>query len=107
MHFGARLPSDSSNGDGYTHDIDVSEQLRSSTLTLQVDVQVVDVYCQPSRSSRQGDLRLSGPPTSQDDDDGARTRNRRVSADFRVDSLATEPPTPKLFGPRQIRTRAK
>ncbi|GFO35206.1 hypothetical protein PoB_006171100 [Plakobranchus ocellatus] len=57
-------------------------------------------------SSQQGDLRLSGPPTSQDDDDGARTRNRRVSADFRVDSLATEPPTPKLFGSRQIRTRA-
>ncbi|GFN96386.1 hypothetical protein PoB_002289200 [Plakobranchus ocellatus] len=57
-------------------------------------------------SSQQGDLRLSGPPSSQDDDDGARTRNRRVPADFRADSLATEPPTPKLFGPRQIRTRA-
>ncbi|GFO13170.1 hypothetical protein PoB_003967500 [Plakobranchus ocellatus] len=55
----------------------------------------------------QGDLRLSGPPSGQDDDDGARTRNRRVPADLRADSLTTEPLTPKLFGPRQIRTRAK
>ncbi|GFN92448.1 hypothetical protein PoB_001895400 [Plakobranchus ocellatus] len=58
------------------------------------------------KNPQQGDLRLSGPPSGQNDNDGTRTRNRRVPADIRADSLATEPPTAKLFGPRQIRTRA-
>ncbi|GFO00080.1 one cut domain family member [Plakobranchus ocellatus] len=40
-------------------------------------------------SPQQGDLRLSGQGAG----GGARTRNRRVPADFRVDSIATEPPT--------------
>ncbi|GFN87038.1 hypothetical protein PoB_001354400 [Plakobranchus ocellatus] len=43
---------------------------------------------------QQGDLRLSGPPSGQDAGGGARTRDRRVPADLRADSLATVPPTP-------------
>ncbi|GFO16920.1 hypothetical protein PoB_004342500 [Plakobranchus ocellatus] len=45
-------------------------------------------------SPQQGDLRLSGPPSGQGAGGGARTRDRRVPADFRADSLATVPPTP-------------
>ncbi|GFN75936.1 hypothetical protein PoB_000244200 [Plakobranchus ocellatus] len=43
---------------------------------------------------QQGDLRLSGPPSGQDAGGGARTRDRRVPADLRADTLATVPPTP-------------
>ncbi|GFO00004.1 hypothetical protein PoB_002650900 [Plakobranchus ocellatus] len=43
---------------------------------------------------QQGGLRLSGPPSGQGAGGGARTRDRRVSADLRADSLATVPPTP-------------
>ncbi|GFO25098.1 hypothetical protein PoB_005160300 [Plakobranchus ocellatus] len=42
----------------------------------------------------EGDLRLSGPPSGQGAGSGARTRDRRVPADLRADSLATVPPTP-------------
>ncbi|GFN96276.1 hypothetical protein PoB_002278200 [Plakobranchus ocellatus] len=45
-------------------------------------------------SPHQGDLRLSGPPSGQDAVGGARTRDRRVLADLRVDSFS---PTPLLF----------
>ncbi|GFN80729.1 NADP dehydrogenase [ubiquinone] 1 subunit c2 [Plakobranchus ocellatus] len=45
---------------------------------------------------QQGDLRLSGPPSGQDAGGGARTRDRRVPADLRADSLATVPPTPPI-----------
>ncbi|GFN74368.1 hypothetical protein PoB_000087400 [Plakobranchus ocellatus] len=45
-------------------------------------------------SPQQGDLRLSDPPSGQGAGDGARTRDRWVSADLSADSLATEPPTP-------------
>ncbi|GFO08923.1 hypothetical protein PoB_003542800 [Plakobranchus ocellatus] len=45
-------------------------------------------------SPQQGDLRLSGPPPRQDAGGGARTRDRRVPADLRADSLSTVPPTP-------------
>ncbi|GFN83382.1 hypothetical protein PoB_000988800 [Plakobranchus ocellatus] len=45
-------------------------------------------------SPQQGDLRLSGPPSGQGAGGGARTRDRRVPADLRADSLATVPPTP-------------
>ncbi|GFN75531.1 hypothetical protein PoB_000203700 [Plakobranchus ocellatus] len=44
---------------------------------------------------QRGDLRLSGPPSGQGA--GARTRDRKVPADFRADSLATVPPTPPEF----------
>ncbi|GFO30645.1 hypothetical protein PoB_005715000 [Plakobranchus ocellatus] len=47
---------------------------------------------------QQGDLRLSGPPSGQDAGGGARTRDRRVPADLRADSLATVPPTPQRRG---------
>ncbi|GFO45857.1 hypothetical protein PoB_007236200 [Plakobranchus ocellatus] len=52
-------------------------------------------------SPQQGDLRLSGPPSGQGAGAGARTRDRRVPADLRADSLATVPPTPPrtLSGP--------
>ncbi|GFO13663.1 hypothetical protein PoB_004016800 [Plakobranchus ocellatus] len=38
-------------------------------------------------------LWLSGPPPGQGAGDGARTRNRRVPADLRVDSLSAVPLT--------------
>ncbi|GFO23498.1 hypothetical protein PoB_005000300 [Plakobranchus ocellatus] len=41
-----------------------------------------------------GDLRLSGLLPGQGVSGRARTRNRRVPADLRVDSLSTVPPTP-------------
>ncbi|GFN86611.1 hypothetical protein PoB_001311700 [Plakobranchus ocellatus] len=47
-------------------------------------------------SRQQGDLRLSGPLTGQGAGGGARTRDRRIPADLRADSLATVPPTPLL-----------
>ncbi|GFN88420.1 hypothetical protein PoB_001492600 [Plakobranchus ocellatus] len=40
-----------------------------------------------------GDLRLSGPPSGQGTGGGARTRDRKVPAGFRADSLAPVPPT--------------
>ncbi|GFO27848.1 hypothetical protein PoB_005435300 [Plakobranchus ocellatus] len=43
---------------------------------------------------QQRDLRLPGPPSDQGAGGGARTRDRKVPADLRADSLATEPPTP-------------
>ncbi|GFO50423.1 hypothetical protein PoB_007692800 [Plakobranchus ocellatus] len=45
-------------------------------------------------SPQQGDLRLLGPPSGQGAGSGARTRNRRVPADLRADSLTTVSPTP-------------
>ncbi|GFO08251.1 hypothetical protein PoB_003475600 [Plakobranchus ocellatus] len=47
-------------------------------------------------SPQQGDLRLQGPPSGRGADGGARTRDRRVPADLRVDSQATLPPTPPV-----------
>ncbi|GFN74799.1 hypothetical protein PoB_000130500 [Plakobranchus ocellatus] len=46
---------------------------------------------------QQGDLRLSGPPFGQGTGGGARTRDRRVPADLRADSLVTVPPTPHTY----------
>ncbi|GFO29575.1 hypothetical protein PoB_005608000 [Plakobranchus ocellatus] len=48
-------------------------------------------------SPQQGDLRLSGPLSSQGAGGEARTRGRRVPADLRADCLATVPPTPSLL----------
>ncbi|GFO47044.1 hypothetical protein PoB_007354900 [Plakobranchus ocellatus] len=45
-------------------------------------------------SPEQGGLRLSCHPSGQSASDGARTRDRRVPEDFRVDSLSTVPTTP-------------
>ncbi|GFO50692.1 hypothetical protein PoB_007719700 [Plakobranchus ocellatus] len=45
-------------------------------------------------SPQQGGLKLSGPPSGQSASGGARTRDRRVPADHRADSLATVPPAP-------------
>ncbi|GFO49434.1 hypothetical protein PoB_007593900 [Plakobranchus ocellatus] len=54
---------------------------------------------------QQGDLRLSGFPSGQGVDGGARTRDRKVAADIRADSLATVLPTPaKGNKEEQIRT---
>ncbi|GFO34349.1 hypothetical protein PoB_006085400 [Plakobranchus ocellatus] len=49
------------------------------------------------RNPQQGNLRLLGPPSGQGAGDGARTSDRRVSADPRADSLTTEPPTPRFL----------
>ncbi|GFO01885.1 hypothetical protein PoB_002839000, partial [Plakobranchus ocellatus] len=46
-------------------------------------------------SPQQGDLRLLGPPSGQGTGSRARTRDRRVPADLRADSLTTGPPTPR------------
>ncbi|GFO26288.1 hypothetical protein PoB_005279300 [Plakobranchus ocellatus] len=49
---------------------------------------------QPSPASpQQGDLRLSGPPSGHGASGGAKTRDRRIPADLRADTLATEPLT--------------
>ncbi|GFO17064.1 hypothetical protein PoB_004356900 [Plakobranchus ocellatus] len=50
-----------------------------------------------TKCPQQGDLRLSGPPSSQDAGGGAQTRDRRVPADLRADSLGTVPPTPQYY----------
>ncbi|GFO18574.1 hypothetical protein PoB_004507900 [Plakobranchus ocellatus] len=41
---------------------------------------------------QQGDPRLSGPPSGQGTGGGARTRDRRIPAGLRADSLATVSP---------------
>ncbi|GFO23246.1 hypothetical protein PoB_004975100 [Plakobranchus ocellatus] len=43
-----------------------------------------------------GDYTDSGPPSGHSASGGARTRNRRVPADLKMDSLSTVPPTPQL-----------
>ncbi|GFO03392.1 hypothetical protein PoB_002989700 [Plakobranchus ocellatus] len=52
------------------------------------------VGCMYIACPQHGDLRLSDPPLGQDISGGARTRNRRVPAELRADSLSTVPPTP-------------
>ncbi|GFO15431.1 hypothetical protein PoB_004193600 [Plakobranchus ocellatus] len=44
--------------------------------------------CSSQTSPQQGDLKLSGPPTSQGAGGRARTCDRKVPADFRADSLS-------------------
>ncbi|GFO28674.1 hypothetical protein PoB_005517900 [Plakobranchus ocellatus] len=44
-------------------------------------------------SSQKGDIRLSDSPSGQSNGGEARTRDKRVPADLRADSLATVPPT--------------
>ncbi|GFO11453.1 cyclin-dependent kinase 2 [Plakobranchus ocellatus] len=51
--------------------------------------------CVSTGSPQRGDLKLSGPPSGQGADGGARTHDRRVPADLRADLLATVPPTPQ------------
>ncbi|GFO30944.1 hypothetical protein PoB_005744900 [Plakobranchus ocellatus] len=48
------------------------------------------------RSSHHRDW-LLGPPSGKGTGGGARTRDRRVAADLRADSLTTEPPTPHIL----------
>ncbi|GFO24636.1 hypothetical protein PoB_005114100 [Plakobranchus ocellatus] len=45
-------------------------------------------------SPHRGDLRLSGLPSGQGADGGARVRDRSVPAYLRADSISTVPPTP-------------
>ncbi|GFN83244.1 hypothetical protein PoB_000975000 [Plakobranchus ocellatus] len=56
---------------------------------------VVNTIASPhgSSSPQEGDLRLLGPPSGQGANGGDRSRNRRVPAHLRADSLATVPPT--------------
>ncbi|GFO26318.1 hypothetical protein PoB_005282300 [Plakobranchus ocellatus] len=44
-------------------------------------------------SPQQCDLMLLGPPSGHGAGNGARSRDRRIPADLRADSLATMPPT--------------
>ncbi|GFO32449.1 hypothetical protein PoB_005895400 [Plakobranchus ocellatus] len=59
-------------------------------------------------SPQQGDLMLLGPPPGRGADGGARTRDRRLPADLRMDSQATATYAPKeeheLKGDREKRT---
>ncbi|GFO19179.1 hypothetical protein PoB_004568400 [Plakobranchus ocellatus] len=71
--------------------------------------EIRDGWCvQQARNLRgnhkKGDLRLSGPQSGQGAGGGAQTRDRRVPADLRADSLATVPPTPTPT-PTPIRQR--
>ncbi|GFN91033.1 hypothetical protein PoB_001753900 [Plakobranchus ocellatus] len=51
---------------------------------------------------QQGDLRLSGPPSGQGAGGGAQTRDRKVPANLRADSLSTMPPMPLTFGRQKL-----
>ncbi|GFN91377.1 hypothetical protein PoB_001788300 [Plakobranchus ocellatus] len=60
------------------------------------------------KNTQQGDLRLSGPLSDQGAGGGARTRDRMVPSDLRVDSLASVPPTPLMSGkPAEPKQRIK
>ncbi|GFN74632.1 hypothetical protein PoB_000113800 [Plakobranchus ocellatus] len=74
-----RLPADRSSGNRYAANITNLHNLRKGGRII------YEIQC---------DLRLSGPPSGQGAGGGARTRNRKVPADLRADSLATVPPTP-------------
>ncbi|GFN89373.1 hypothetical protein PoB_001587900 [Plakobranchus ocellatus] len=56
--------------------------------------------------SQQGDLRLSGRPSGQGAGGRTRTRDSRVPADLRADSLATVPPTLQDAGKRISKERS-
>ncbi|GFO41704.1 hypothetical protein PoB_006820900 [Plakobranchus ocellatus] len=58
-------------------------------------VQSTRVY--RSASPQKSDLRLYGPPSGLGASGGALTRDRKVPADLRVDSLSTVTPTPLQF----------
>ncbi|GFN89900.1 hypothetical protein PoB_001640600 [Plakobranchus ocellatus] len=91
----------------------VARAIHSPDVILQVPQSVATAENKPSRqvellpqciaSPQQGDLRLSGPPSGQGAGGGARTGDRRVSADLRADSLATVPSTPLTFSVVQLR----
>ncbi|GFN77681.1 hypothetical protein PoB_000418700 [Plakobranchus ocellatus] len=53
-------------------------------------------FAHSQASPQQGDLRLSGPPSSQGAGGGARTRDRGTPADIRTDSLATDAPVSRV-----------
>ncbi|GFO00133.1 solute carrier family 22 member 21 [Plakobranchus ocellatus] len=60
----------------------------------------------PDASPKRGDLRLLGPPSGQGADGGARTRDGRVLADLRADSLTTtELPTPHCDNTYRVNKR--
>ncbi|GFO18313.1 hypothetical protein PoB_004481800 [Plakobranchus ocellatus] len=53
-------------------------------------------------SPQHGDFRLSGPPSGQGAGGGARTRDRKIPADNRANSLATVAPPPPPFPLRNL-----
>ncbi|GFO13838.1 disintegrin and metalloproteinase domain-containing protein [Plakobranchus ocellatus] len=66
-----------------------------STLTSLSDTIIMQFGANPSRlfqemvqRPHQGDLRLSSPPSGQGAGGGAQTRDRRIPADVRANSLA-------------------
>ncbi|GFO22509.1 hypothetical protein PoB_004901400 [Plakobranchus ocellatus] len=56
---------------------------------------------------QQDDLRLSCPPPGQGAGGGARTRDRRVLASLRADSLYSVPPTNPFFGHLEMKGEEK
>ncbi|GFO28710.1 hypothetical protein PoB_005521500 [Plakobranchus ocellatus] len=62
-------------------------------ICLVKDFDELHIGCMYLACPQHDDLRLSGPPPGQEASSGARTRNRRVPADLRADSLSTVPPT--------------
>ncbi|GFO01652.1 hypothetical protein PoB_002815700 [Plakobranchus ocellatus] len=63
--------------------------------------------CPIFKNPQQGNLRLSGLLSGQGVGGGARTRDRRVPADLRADSLATVPPKRRRRRRRRGRGRRK
>ncbi|GFN76973.1 hypothetical protein PoB_000347900 [Plakobranchus ocellatus] len=68
-----------------------------NTLSEKTPNLAIDLGKEGRSSAQQSDLRLSGPPPGQGAGGGARTRDRKVPADLRADSLATVPPSPYVF----------
>ncbi|GFO15178.1 hypothetical protein PoB_004168300 [Plakobranchus ocellatus] len=58
-------------------------------------ISVSDPMEKITRTPKQGDLKLSGPPSGQGAGGGARTRDRKVFEDLKADSLAIVRPTPR------------
>ncbi|GFO34302.1 hypothetical protein PoB_006080700 [Plakobranchus ocellatus] len=61
-----------------------------------------DLSREQSKSTQQDDLRLSGPPSGRGAGGGTQTRDRRVNADLKADSLTTVPPTTPNWRRRYI-----
>ncbi|GFN84734.1 hypothetical protein PoB_001124000 [Plakobranchus ocellatus] len=63
-------------------------------LTLSQQTSYARIMANLQVRPQQGDLRLSGPPSSQGAYGETRIRGRRIPEDLREDSLSTVPPTP-------------
>ncbi|GFO21852.1 hypothetical protein PoB_004835700 [Plakobranchus ocellatus] len=71
----------------------MSFQENQTTYCRRAGTKVWLCYC--ITNLQQDDIMLSAPPSGQGAGGGARTRDRRIRADLRADSLATVPLTPR------------